>query len=191
MFRFANAAGTEAESRAGLPHFYRTGVSSMTRYAASTEVSSDKSRAEIERTLVRYGADQFMYGWQDGSAVIAFRANDRRIRFILPLPARDEKRFTHFKRAGYWTPRTSQDAINKEYEQAVRQRWRALALVIKAKLEAVESGISEFEDEFLAHVMLPTGQTVGEWMRPQVAEAYLGGHMPPMLPMLPAPEEAA
>jgi hypothetical protein len=26
-------------------------------------------------------------------------------------------------------------------------------------------------------------------MRPQVAEAYLSGHMPPLLPMLPAPEE--
>lgn len=32
----------------------------MTRYAESTTVSSDTSRAEIERTLTRYGADQFM-----------------------------------------------------------------------------------------------------------------------------------
>lgn len=29
----------------------------MSRYAANTEVSSDKSRAEIEKTLIRYGAD--------------------------------------------------------------------------------------------------------------------------------------
>lgn len=163
----------------------------MTRYAAKTEVSSTKSREEIERTLTRYGADQFMYGWQDQAAVVAFRMNDRRVRFILPLPARDEKRFTHFKRAGYWTQRTSQDAINKEYEQAIRQRWRALALVIKAKLEAVEGGISEFEDEFLANILLPTGETVGEWIRPQVADSYLTGKMPPMLPMLThQPEDA-
>lgn len=156
----------------------------MSRYAANTEVSSEKSRSEIERTLQRYGADQFMYGWQDEAAVVAFRAHDRRIRFILPLPSRTEKRFTHFKRAGYWTPRTSEAAIQKEYEQAIRQRWRALALVIKAKLEAVESGISEFEDEFLANIMLPDGKTVGEWMRPQVDEAYRIGSMPAMLPML-------
>jgi hypothetical protein len=159
----------------------------MTRYAANTEVSSDKSRAEIERTLTRYGADQFMYGWQDQSAVVAFRAHGRMVRFILPLPARDEKRFTHFKRAGYWTPRTSEDAIRKEYEQAVRQRWRAFALVVKAKLEATESGISTFEDEFMANIVLPDGKTVGEWMKPQIAEAYQLGHMPTMLPMLPAP----
>jgi hypothetical protein len=156
----------------------------MGRYAANTEVSSEKSRSEIERTLTRYGADQFMYGWQHESAVVAFRAQDRRVRFILPLPGRDEKRFTHFKRAGYWTPRTSQDAINKEYEQAVRQRWRALALVIKAKLEAIESGISTFEDEFLSHIRLPDGKTVGEWMKPQVAEAYRIGTMPNLLPMI-------
>lgn len=31
-------------------------------YAENTSVSSEKSRAEIERTLQKYGADQFMYG---------------------------------------------------------------------------------------------------------------------------------
>lgn len=153
----------------------------MPRYAATTQVSSNKSRDEIERTLARYGADQFMYGWQDGSAVVAFRANERRVRFLLPLPDRNSPTFTRHSKG-----LRDASAAERLYEQATRQRWRALALVIKAKLEAVEAGISEFEDEFLAHVMLPTGQTVGEWMRPQVAEVYLTGHMPPMLPMLPA-----
>jgi hypothetical protein len=151
----------------------------MARYAANTEVSSTKSRDEIERILQRYGADQFMYGWQDQAAVVAFRANDRRVRFILPLPDRQSREFTHHSKG----PR-DESAAARLYEQAIRQRWRALALVIKAKLEAVEAGISEFEDEFLANIMLPTGQTVGEWMRPQVADAYLSGTMPPMLPML-------
>lgn len=156
----------------------------MPRYAANTTVSSNKSRDEIERTLTRYGADQFMYGWQDGHAVIAFRANERRVRFLLPLPSRDSPEFTQHSKG-----LRDESAAARLYEQAIRQRWRALALVIKAKLEAVEAGISEFEDEFLAFVMLPTGQTVGEWMRPQVADVYLTGQMPPMLPMLPAPVE--
>lgn len=162
----------------------------MSRYAASTDVSSTKSRDEIERILTRYGADQFMYGWQDNAAVVAFRASDRRVRFILPLPDRAAAEFTKYKR-GYTEYRRSDDQAAKLYEQAIKQRWRALALVIKAKLEAVECGISDFEDEFLANIMLPTGATVGEWMRPQVAEAYRVGAMPPMLPMLPAPTEQA
>jgi hypothetical protein len=96
------------------------------------------------------------------------------------MPGKTERRFTHHSR-GVRTP----DAALKEWEQAVRQRWRALALVIKAKLEAVESGISEFESEFMANIVLPDGKSVGEWMRPQIAEAYRIGEMPSMLPMLP------
>lgn len=56
--------------------------------------------------------------------------------------------------------RRSAEQMLAEYEKATRQRWRALALVIKAKLEAVASGITEFEQEFLAHIVLPDGRTV-------------------------------
>jgi hypothetical protein len=73
-------------------------------------------------------------------------------------------------------------ASSKRYDQECRQRWRALLLVIKAKLEAVESGIACFEEEFLAHIVLPNGQQVGQWLRPQLAFAYERGNMPPMLP---------
>lgn len=156
----------------------------MSRYAASTDVSSSRSRDEIERTLERYGADQFLYGWQDNAAVVGFRMEGRQIRFILPLPGKNERRFTQHSR-GTRTP----EAALKEWEQAVRQRWRALALVIKAKLEAIESGISLFEDEFMANIVLPGNQTVGEFMRPQIAEAYRIGTAPAMLPMLPSPKE--
>ncbi|WP_375382297.1 hypothetical protein [uncultured Sphingomonas sp.] len=154
----------------------------MTKFAATTTVSSNASREEIERTLIRYGADQFMYGWQHDADMTAFRLGDRQIRFILPMPSKAERRFTHHSRG----ERTA-DAALKEWEQAVRQRWRALVLVIKAKLEAVESGISALEDEFLANIVLPDGGTAGAWMRPQIAEAYRIGAMPELLPILPAP----
>jgi hypothetical protein len=63
------------------------------------------------------------------------------------------------------------------------QRWRALALVIKAKLEAVAAGITTVEQEFLAHIVLPDGHTtVGTWMAPQLAAAYDAGTMPALLP---------
>lgn len=160
----------------------------MTRYAATTEVSSSRSRDEIERTLERYGADQFLYGWQGDAAVVGFRMEGRQIRFILPLPARGDKAFTEYVSRGKLWART-EDAARKLYEQAVRQKWRALALVIKAKLEAIESGISLFEDEFMANIVLPGGETVGQFMRPQIAEAYRVGTAPTMLPMLPSPKD--
>lgn len=156
-------------------------MAAVSRYAANTEVSSEKSRAEIERTLTRYGADGFMYGWQGAQALIAFRMNNRQIKFVLPMPDRANPEFTTYQR-GYRTVERTPDAAAKLWEQACRQRWRALALVVKAKLEAVECGISEFDDEFMANIVMPDGLTVGQWARPQIKEMYLTGNMPPLLP---------
>lgn len=153
----------------------------MPTYAADTSVSTEKSRAEIESTLRRYGADQFISGWDRQRAVIGFSMNDRQVRFTLPLPDRQAREFTHTPtRGNKRSPKQAEEA----WEQACRQRWRALALVVKAKLEAVEAGIAEFEDEFMAYLALPNGTTVGQFMRPQIAEAYESGTMPSMLPAL-------
>lgn len=150
----------------------------MTRYAERTEVASDRSRTEIERTLQRYGATAFAYGWTGHQAAITFEMSGRRIRFLLPLPSRADPAFT---RTTTGRERTAA-AADREYEQAVRQRWRALALVIKAKLEAVAAGITTLQDEFLAHTVLPDGSTVGDWARPQVALAYERSVMPSLMP---------
>lgn len=152
-------------------------------YAAGTDVTASKSREEIERTLARYGADQFGYGWDvTGRAAVTFRANDRSVRFVLEMPDRGSREFTKTE-----TGRDrSATAADKAYEQAARQRWRALALVVKAKLEAIDAGISTFEAEFLANVVLPDGSTVGEFMAPQIADVYRSGQMPSMMPALEA-----
>ena len=113
-----------------------------------------------------------------GKAFIGFTMYDRQIKFILPLPSKDE-----FKK----TPTGRDRSENSQYEvweQACRQRWRALTLVIKAKLEAVECGISVFEDEFMANIVLPSGETVSDFMKPQIEQAYINGTVPKMLPML-------
>lgn len=151
----------------------------MATYAADTSVPVEKSRAEIERTLARYGATAFGYMTEQGRAVVMFEAHGRRIRFDLPLPSPSERRFTHT--AGRATERTQVQAL-ASWEQACRQRWRALALAVKAKLEAVEAGIAEFEDEFLAYIALPDGSTMGERARVAIAQAYDTGTMPALLP---------
>ncbi|MCB1198982.1 MAG: hypothetical protein KDK51_11465 [Deltaproteobacteria bacterium] len=55
----------------------------MAQYAERTQVSSDKSRADIEKTLTRYGASGFMYGWSHDVAQVAFEMNGRRFE---PVP---------------------------------------------------------------------------------------------------------
>ena len=150
-------------------------------YAENTDVSSDRSRAEIEKTLTRYGADQFFYGWDNNAATIGFRMENRRVQFLLPLPDRNADEFRYTPAKKYLRDDKAKQAA---YEQAVRRSWRALALVVKAKLEAVESGITTIEEEFLAHIVLPNGSRVADFMVPQVARAYETGRMPPLLPML-------
>jgi len=147
------------------------------RYASQTDVPSDRSRAEIERTLTRYGADAFAYGWDDQRATLGFRIDGLRVRFELPLPDREK-----FTRTPTGKKRNNARSIENAYEQGVRQRWRALALIIKAKLEAVESGITTLPEEFLAQTVLPDGRTFGAWAIPQVKQSYIEGRMPPLLP---------
>lgn len=145
----------------------------MGQYAKETSVSIEKSRAEIEMILHKYGATAFAYARNEigAQSLIEFIADQRRIRFVLPMPDRKAREFTHNKR-GCLLVASSQEA---RYDQACRQRWRALVLAIKAKLEAVESKISEFESEFLANIVDPaTGKTVGEVIRPKLALSYEG-----------------
>lgn len=132
-------------------------------YAEKTTVSVGKSRMEIEELIRKHGAEQFVSGYSGDKVMIGFTAAGRQVRFIVTV------------RAG---------KTQKDTEQIERQRWRALLLVIKAKFEAIESGVSCFDDEFLAHIVLPDGQTVGQWMAPQIEVAYQTGDMPPMLPIL-------
>ena len=149
----------------------------MSTYARNTEVTSDKSRQEIERTLERYGADEFAYMTKTGLAVVAFAMNGRSVRFQLPLPDRSSPDFTRTP-----TGKTaSESAQRTKYEQAVRQKWRALALVIKAKLEAIESEISTFEQEFGMTIVMPDGRTAIEHVQPWIESAYASGNVSSLL----------
>jgi len=152
------------------------------KYAQKTTVSVEKSRSEIEYTLKRYGADQFISGWDQEKAYIGFRVRNRMIKITVKLPLKSD--FAHtpemkFKRAP--------EAMFKAWEQACRQRWRSWLLLIKAKLEAVENGDATIQDEFMAYIMLPDGKTAGQYLKPQIDIAYETGKMPTTL--LPWSEE--
>lgn len=145
------------------------------RYAVETDVPPERSRAEIETLLQRYGATAFASIWQGQRHVIAFEAHGRRVKFVLPLPALADYVRDAAGRV------LSGDRAQAMMAKATRQRWRALLLVIKAKLEAVETGIVSFEDEFLAHFVLPDGDTLGERLVPRLAEIAASGRLPPLL----------
>jgi len=128
------------------------------RYAAKTTVPAQRTRSEIESTIRRYGADQFVFGQSTDEAVLQFRLTRPHplvVRFRLSLAKTDA--------------------------QAQRQRWRALLLVIKAKLEAIETGIETVEHAFLAEIVLPDGKTMAESVVPQIRQLLADGRLPTAL----------
>jgi len=157
------------------------------RYAKETSVSVAQTRAEIEDLVTRYGASEFGAFSREGRAVIGFKIprDDGHVvvRVDLPLPARDDEAFAY-------TPTIrllrAHDARFKAWEQACRSRWRALLLVIKAKLEAVECGISTLEREFLYDIVTGDGRTVGQILQADLGLLIEEGRAPPLLP---GPEE--
>jgi hypothetical protein len=153
----------------------------MGKYAETTSVSVGKTKADIEDIIQKYGADQFVSGYQGNKAAVGFTLCNRQIRFVIDLPDKTDRQFLYTPERG---TRRTEEAAHREWEQSCWQKWRALYLIIKAKLAAVEDGISCFEDEFMANIVLPDGSLVGDFIRPQIATAYETGTMPPLLPML-------
>lgn len=150
-------------------------------YAEKTTVSVARTKADIEELIQTHGADQFVSGYKADVAVIGFTMSGWQIRFLLPLPDKTAREFWYTPGRGQ---RRTDDAAHMAWKQACRSRWRALYLIVKAKLEAVDAGISTVEREFLYDIVLPDGRTAGEWLVPQIEATYQTGQMPPMLPML-------
>ena len=155
----------------------------MTRFAAKTEVPVEKTQAEIQAVVRRYKADGFVTGWEDRQALVRFRSQGRYVRLTMTLPDPADEAFTTYLQGSVKFSRAASEA-HKRWDQACRQRWRAMLLLIKAKLEAVESGIVTFEQEFFSHVVMPDGGTVYEHARGAVAIAYEKGEAPALLPQV-------
>lgn len=89
------------------------------RYAENTSVGAGKSRTEIERTLQRYGATGFLYGWNHDRAVIGFHMRNRQIKFVLQMPDRQDEAF--WTTPGRRRRRKEAQAL-AAWEQATRHR---------------------------------------------------------------------
>lgn len=142
-----------------------------------TEVSADRSKAEIRALLMHYGVTQFGIAEAAGRATVGFVAGGRLVRLEVPLPDRGASATS---RAGKWL-RAGTPAARKIHDQDERRIWRAVRMWIFAQLEAVESGIRTFEQLFLADTVLPSGETFAAWAEPQLHGAVAAGRMPALL----------
>ncbi len=141
------------------------------KYAARTTVSVERSRAELERELKRFGAESFAFADEPAGWTIAFHLAGRVVRMNLFRP-----------RAAELDPPPTMKGIDAAVQQECRRRWRSLLLLIKAKLvAAADGGVTSLEREFLADLVLPSGLTVEHELLPKLTTGdepplLLGGH---------------
>jgi hypothetical protein len=133
-------------------------------YAYRTSVPVARTREEIETLLTKHNATGFVYGNSGGRALVMFEMKERRLKFLVPMPT--------MNKSG-----SNENAIASE----TRRRWRALLLVLKAKLEAVDSEIVLFDEEFLAHIVIDGMTTVGDRLVPEMKKALTEKTLPPLL----------
>lgn len=149
-------------------------------FARGTDVPVSRTRGHIEELLTQWQAGTIgivtegappratvMFTIPNGA--IVGRSAQWAVRMRVPLPTAEE-----FKKLG-------KERSAKRAEQAVRERWRALYLALKAKLVSVQTGVETFEEAFLPHLVLKGGSTVWESVRGQLSSGD-----PLQLPQLPS-----
>jgi hypothetical protein len=135
----------------------------MRRYAERTAVPVLRSELEIKRVLQRYGADRIGIMSEPRRATIYFSIKGRDVQMPIPFPLNGD--LLPGKKYAKWTAAAAQ--------AEERRRWRVMVLTLKAMLEAVESGVTTFDEVFLAHVVIGN-QTVGQMLVPRLGALTTG-----------------
>lgn len=143
-------------------------------YAEETKVPLEQSIAEIIGMLRKAGAQRIAQYEEPERFTVTFELADRLVRFRVPLVMKYPGPASH----GNGRPVDHRRWI----DQRNRQKGRALMLVIKAKLESIESEVETFEEAFLANVVMSDGATIYDRVREPIALEYKTGKSIPLLP---------
>jgi hypothetical protein len=120
----------------------------------------------------------------NGCAAVLFVLHCRKYRLDIPMPKVSD--IPEHKKPTRWATMSIEDReawCEKGRAQSERERWRAVVLCLKAKLELVRIGISSIEREFMADMVLPNGRTVAAMIESQI-ESISKGASPRLLPDL-------
>ncbi|MFJ5861822.1 hypothetical protein ACIQCM_10405 [Pseudarthrobacter sp. NPDC092439] len=143
-------------------------------YTRGDSSSSEASRKHIGQALANYGATDVVFTQRGKLSAVAFRADARQFRILMPILQSEGALAIR----GDIADSRLREANAKILERANRKSWHALALAIEAKLGAVAAGVATLESEFLAHVVLPGNHTVFEELEAIIDFAYRSGRRP-------------
>lgn len=147
-------------------------------YASGTGVPVERSRAELERILSKAGATKTAFMRDGACAQIGFVLDSTPVRLVVEVPTlKDIRRNADAEPPYGWKGGSEVWRLNWcEAQQAKeeKRKWRVLVLLLKAKLEAIQSGDTTVAREFLADLVVKGG-TVYAQIADQLATALKGG----------------
>ena len=168
------------------------------RLAGGTSIAATQTKADIEAYLYSRGAEQVVVVRDDdfNRILIVFRLFGRMIRMERELATEATPmitRATALNQSSVVRPPTKAQ-IAQRLEAENRRRWRIMFLRVKMRLDLVFDEVDEderqiaFYTDFLVDVVIPEadggmGGTVGDFMRPQIGEAYEKRRPPRLLPV--------
>lgn len=150
-------------------------------FAKDTSVTVAKSKAELESTLEKYGADKIMIYQEKGNFIVAFEHKSRMVQLRIYAPSIEDMSLDSIGR------KMGKERVEKIVEKECRQRWRVLVGSVKMKLEMIHLEYSSVDREFMADLMLRDGSTFGQTAIPEILSHYETGKMPSLL-ALPTPK---
>ena len=137
----------------------------MAKYAKDTYVPVSKSKQQVQDVLKSFGVEEMFWGTSPRGDGIGFKYQGKVYKHNVTNPDRSK-----FK-------------TEKQYEQALRQRWRIFYMSLKMKLEEISEGGMSFEDQFLSMLALPDGSTMSNFIKlPETIEKLKQSKMPLLLP---------
>ena len=136
-------------------------MAAVRRYAEGTAVTVQSSRGEITGILAKHGVERMGWTSEPGgdSLVFDLHGGTYRLTMTKPTPeglaARDGGQYSYPQNVDW----------QAKAEAEWRRVWRANVLLLKAKLEFIDSGDTTIDRELLPYRVMKGGQTVEELLR--------------------------
>lgn len=136
-------------------------MSAPRRYAEGTKVPVESSRGEITGILAKHGVQRIAQMVEPDGDQIVFELAGGSYRLTMKRPTGDELR----QRDGHLFSYPHNIDWESRAEAEWRRRWRANVLLLKAKLEFIESGDSTIEREFMPYLIVQGNKTLEEMVQ--------------------------
>lgn len=146
-----------------------------------TEVPAARSQEGIRAILNKYGIRQVQFTdcWPDGVAVefISVEGGPGGVEKVIRVrvvgkPNADNLVVKRPRRR--YRRRTTTTTAERKSDGERRRVYRVIYYHLKSKLEAVSEGLVTFEEEFLPHIVLPSGATVYDELKQHLPAVFAG-----------------